>query len=407
MIQLQVWLRPPVGAPRPAGELIVAEPDRRHGGQLHGEFRYLREYLDWSGAFALDPLHLPLERRSFAAARPHSGIHGVFEDSLPDAWGRRILCRRHGLRAAQARPANLLALLGTEALGALAYTRDPHWRDEPPRVQAAELSELADAALRFEDAPPDAELDDLMRLFQAASSPGGARPKVVIEDEGVGWLVKFPSSRDRYDMVRLEVASLGLAEAAGIEVPEHRLVDLQGRSALMVRRFDQTPDGGRNHVISLQTLLAAEGYYTAGYTDLADVLRQVSDLPERDLPLLYRQMVFNAALGNTDDHLKNFAMLHGADGWRLSPAYDLLPDVNERREHVLHFGTAGLLPTATAMDALASAFGIASGTASDIQQQVLDACSAWQDRFRVAKVPEADISRLSGSIDQRMIRLKA
>ena len=406
MIQLQVWLRPPMGPPRPAGELIVAEPDQRRGGQLQGEFRYLREYLDWSGAFALDPLHLPLERQAFDAARPHAGIHGVFEDSLPDAWGRRILCRRHGLSAVQARPVNLLALLGSEALGALAYTQDPNWCDEPPRIQAAELSTLADAALRFEDAPPDAEFDDLMRLFQAASSPGGVRPKVVIEDDGIGWLVKFSSSRDRYDMVRLEAASLRLAEAAGIEVPEHRLVDLQGRSALMVRRFDQTPDGGRNHVISLQTLLGAEGYYTAGYTDLADVLRKVSDQPECDLPLLYRQMVLNAVLGNTDDHLKNFAMLHGTGGWRLSPAYDLLPDVNERREHVLHFGSAGLIPTAAAMDTLASAFGIAPGTASDIQQQVLEACSVWRDRFRMAKVPEIDVTRLSGSIDQRMIRLK-
>ncbi len=172
-------------------------------------------------------------------------------------------------------------------------------------------------------------------------------------------------------------------------------------------RFDQTPDGGRNHVISLQTLLAAEGYYTAGYADLSDVLRQVSDQPEHELPLLYRQMVFNAVLGNTDDHLKNFAMLHGANGWRLSPAYGLLPDVNERREHVLHFGAAGLMPTGAAMDTLASAFGISPGATSDILQQVLEACSAWRDRFRAAGVPEADITRLSGSIDQRMIRLKA
>ena len=118
-------------------------------------------------------------------------------------------------------------------------------------------------------------------------------------------------------------------------------------------------------------------------------------------------MVFNAVLGNTDDHLKNFAMLRGTDGWRLSPAYDLLPDVNERREHVLHFGPAGLVPTAAAMNTLAGAFGIPPGVARDIQQQVLDAFSAWPEWFRAENVPAADITRLSGSIDQRMSRLKA
>ena len=318
MVRLSVWLRPLVGTPLPAGELIVAEPDQRRGGRLHGEFRYLRDYLDWPGAFALDPLHLPLEPGVFPANRPHSGIHGVFEDALPDAWGRRILCHRHRLSATQSRSANLLALIGSEALGALAFSMGPHWQGAPALLPATALSDLMEAARRFEDAPPDSRMDDLMRLFQAASSPGGTRPKVVIEDDGIGWLVKLPSSRDRYDMVRIEAASLHLARLAGIEVPEHRPIQVQNRAGLMLRRFDQTAAGGRNHMISLQTLLGADSYYTAGYADLADVLRRVSDQPERDIPALYRQMLFNAAIGNTDDHLKNFAMYRMQDGWRLT-----------------------------------------------------------------------------------------
>jgi serine/threonine-protein kinase HipA len=118
-------------------------------------------------------------------------------------------------------------------------------------------------------------------------------------------------------------------------------------------------------------------------------------------------MVFNAALGNTDDHLKNFALLHGEGGWRLSPAYDLLPDVLERREHVLHFGTAGTIPTRAALDDLACSFGVTPVGARRIRQQVLAAVAAWRGQMRTVSVPEIDIERLEGSISRRLSRLGA
>jgi serine/threonine-protein kinase HipA len=410
MIHLRVWLHPahhsPGGSPLPVGELIVSDPNPRRGGRLQGEFRYLPEYLGQREAIALDPIHLPLQAQTFEAGRPHTGIHGVFEDSLPDDWGRRILSQRHQLSRAQSRPANLLRLLGNQAMGALAYTpSDSGPPSAPAMVPVTELSALMAAARQFEQAPANQAPDDLMRLFQAASSPGGARPKVLVDDHGSGWLVKLASTQDRYDMVRIEAASLALAQAAGLEVPEHRLVDLHGHSALMLRRFDQTPADGRRHLISLQTLLAADGYYTAGYSDLADIVRRVSDQPEHDLGALYRQMLFNAALGNTDDHLKNFAMLHDDNGWRLTPAYDLLPDVNQRREHILHFGPAGLMPTATAMGQQARVFGISPATAATIREQVIDALTHWRRQFSASRVPEHDIQRLDGSISARLALL--
>jgi serine/threonine-protein kinase HipA len=413
MIHLRVWLHfathTPVGLPFPVGELIVSDPDPQRGGRLQGEFRYLPEYLDRQDAFALDPIHLPLQAHSFEAGRPHAGIHGVFEDSLPDDWGRRILSHRHQLSRAQSRPANLLALLGNQTMGALAYTPSTSGPQHPPpapvTIPATELSALMDAARQFELAAPSAQPDQLMRLFQAASSPGGARPKVLVDDHGSGWLVKLASSQDRCDMVRIEAASLTLAQAAGLDVPEHRLVKLHGHSGLMLRRFDQTPAGGRRHLISLHTLLAAEGYYSAGYSDLADIVRRVSDQPEHDLSALYRQMLFNAVLGNTDDHLKNFAMLHDTSGWRLTPAYDLLPDVNQRREHILNFGPAGLIPTVAAMDHQARAFGISAATAASIRTQVVDAISSWRAQFAASGVPPDDIQRLDSSITHRLSQL--
>ena len=405
MIRLQVWLHPSSGPALEVGELLVADPDPRRGGHLQGEFRYLPGYLEHPAAFALDPLHLPLQAGPFDAARPHSGIHGVFEDSLPDGWGRRILCHRYQLGRGDGRPANLLALIGSQAMGALAYTPLGTAPEPQTNIPATELSALVDAARQFEQLPPEQTPDHLMRLFQAASSPGGARPKVLVEDQAIGWLVKLASRQDRYDMVRIEAASLALARDAGLDVPDQRLIELHGHSALMLRRFDQTDSGGRRHIISMQTLLAADGYYSAGYSDLADIVRRVSDQPELDLGALYRQMVFNAAIGNTDDHLKNFAMLHDDQGWRLTPAYDLLPDVNERREHVLNFGPTGLIPGSAALDTQARAFGISPATAASIRDQVSDAVSTWRQRFSEFGVPEEDIQRLQTSITARLAQL--
>ncbi len=170
----------------------------------------------------------------------------------------------------------------------------------------------------------------------------------------------------------------------------------------MLRRFDQTETGGRNHLLSMQSLLSAEGYYTAGYAQVADIVRRISDKPEHDLPAFYRQAVFNAVLGNTDDHLKNFAMLHGIDGWRLTPAFDLLPDVAGQREHVLHFGRPGLPPTREILQGLAGSFGLSARKADVIRRQVVDAVMAWRTRFAAYDVTGENIERLAQGIEHRV-----
>jgi serine/threonine-protein kinase HipA len=267
---------------------------------------------------------------------------------LPDAWGRAILCKRYNITRQEQHPVYLLELLGSGALGAMAYTREKRWEQGHVHAGLTELSELAAAAERYER-EPDAPMNELMRLFMAASSPGGARPKVLVRDEVEGqWIAKLASTHDNFDVVRLEAASLAVAHAAGISIPEFRLEELGERTALLVRRFDATTEGGRNHVVSMQTLLGAQHFYHLGYADMADILRKISDVPREDLHQLYRQAVFNAMLGNTDDHLKNFAMLRGEQGWRLTPAFDLLPDVNDNRENVQHFGYHLKRPTMAA-----------------------------------------------------------
>ncbi|MBU3981703.1 MAG: HipA N-terminal domain-containing protein, partial [Proteobacteria bacterium] len=118
-MMLTVWLTLPAAEVVKVGELAVDDPDAR--GALEGQFRYTSEYLENPKAFPLDPLHLKLSEKIFDADRPHAGVHGVFEDSLPDDWGRRLLVRRYNLGRSEQRVPQLLRLLSNQGLGALSY----------------------------------------------------------------------------------------------------------------------------------------------------------------------------------------------------------------------------------------------------------------------------------------------
>lgn len=397
MIHLYVWLRPYAGPPQLAGEIRVSDPDTDHGGRMRGEFRYTQEFLRQNGAFALDPFHLPLGPAPIKAEDPATGIHAVFEDSLPDAWGRAIMCRRYDLPRNKQRAAYLLELLGSEAMGALAYTITPEWPGDNEEAGLPDLSDLAAAAARYEQ-EPDAPMDELMRLFKAGISPGGARPKVLISDGGKHWLAKFPSIKDSFDMVRIEAATLTTARIAGIDVPEFEVLDLGSRSALLVKRFDITEQEGRNHVVSMKTLLGATNYYYFGYADMADIVRHLSDIPGKDLKGLFRQCVFNALIGNTDDHLKNFAMMRSDRGWHLTQAFDLLPDVNNNREHVLHFGTAGTSPSIDDLPSLGKLFSLSARMTQTIIDDVRSAVKGFPTQCDAYAVPTQDAEALFSRI---------
>jgi hypothetical protein len=156
-----------------------------------------------------------------------------------------------------------------------------------------------------------------------------------------------------------------LARRAGLDVPESRLQTIGARRVLMVKRFDVSAEGGRYHMVSLRTLCKERpGIYVHGYSELAQVLRKHSAAPADDLAALYRHMVFNAAIGNVDDHLKNFWMLARPGGFRLAPAFDLVPDISGRGEHTLSFQQGFDCPTGSEMIALAAEWGVARAPAS-------------------------------------------
>lgn len=402
MIHLDVWLTLADGVTVPVGELACTDADE--AGRFESEFAYADAWLTRRDGLAIDPISLPLRAGRFPAHNFDPPL-SVFEDALPDEWGRRIIVRSLALpRAQQGAPCLLRELarhgLGLGALVFVEHGRKPAAHSPAPAVS---LADLFDAADRFESGTLDDEAG-LRHLFAAGSSIGGARPKALLSDAIGHWIAKFPSTqRDgRFDVVGLEAASLDLAALAGIPVPDHRLVDLgKARRALLVRRFDVLPDGGRRHMLSLRTLCRERpGSYVQSYTDLAEVVRKVSGNPAADVRQLFQQMVFNAAIGNTDDHLKNFWMLRGPGGYRLTDAFDLLPDVGERREHVLCFEYERRAPSRDAVLRLGARWGVAD--AAGVVTETVAAVHRFAAVARRRRVASANIRELQRQIEARL-----
>jgi serine/threonine-protein kinase HipA len=401
--QTFVWVRQPEGTLRLVGELATTVPERS-SGRFESEFEYSRAWVSETGAFALDPVSLPLDAaRRFRAEMLYPPL-AVFDDALPDDWGRRLLATAITADGGTPTLPEMLLRMRGGGTGALLFTATDTAPLPDQSVPSIALSKLLAAAAQFEAGtlPPG---DEFRRLLEGSSRAGGARPKALVNDESGEWLAKFPSRArdDAYDVVGLEATCLALAQRAGVEVPHSRLQTVGARRVLMVKRFDVSDQGGRYHMVSLRTLCKERpGIYVHGYSELAQVLRKYSASPAADLSALYRYMVFNAAIGNVDDHLKNFWMLARPDGFRLAPAFDLVPDISGRGDHTLSFQQGFACPTGTEMIALADAWGVAG--AARIVENVVKAASAFEKSAGKFKVRHpgslqkicADVRRRTG-----------
>lgn len=377
MRRLFVWVQRPDATVRLAGELVTTEP--AVAGRFESEFEYAAEWGTDPEGFSLDPVSLPLEPlgRRFRADEFQPPL-SVFDDSLPDDWGRRLLAKSLTLDGGTPSPPEMLLALQGGGPGALMFTDEP----SPPTPAATpptrSLSSLLSAAERFEAGtlPPG---DAFRELLEGSSRAGGARPKALVHDAEGEWLAKFPSrSRDGvFDVVGLEATCLQLARRAGLTVPDIRLQSVGRRRVLLVRRFDMTGQGGRHHMISMRTLCRERpGIYVTSYSDLSRVLRKCSASPAEDIAALFRHMAFNAAIGNVDDHLKNFWMLNLPSGYRLAPAFDLVPDVAERRQHTLCFQYDFGCPTRAILLAVAKEWHVAG--AQDSVDEVVQAVGQFR-----------------------------
>jgi serine/threonine-protein kinase HipA len=383
MLALTVRLRLPDGNLVDCGRLVFTEPDRQ--GRYRTEFAYAASWLQSTHRLALDPESLPLSKAPVTGQNLFPPL-AVFDDALPDRWGRRLMAEAYRLTLAQQAEPYLLGLTGHGGLGALRFD----WDGRPPAFAAVvqpseaatvpDLGHLLAAAEAFESGRGDVA-PGFQRLLRAGQTPGGARPKALLREKGVDFLAKFPSQPldDGLDIVGLEAACLATAREAGLPVPDHAIVRVGMLKVLLLRRFDVlgAEGTGRAHMLSLRTLCKERpGAEVLSYGELFKAVLRHSSRPREDVALLFRHMVFNAVLGNTDDHLKNFWMLYGSDGWRLAPAIDLLPDTHRRHEHALAFDLHATAPTRSAIEAFGARWGVAQASA------IVDEVCASARRFQ-------------------------
>lgn len=331
-----IFIQLPDGSRRVAGRMLY-EP--LADGFIQSYFRYEPDWLSHTQAFALDPVNLPLTDAVFQL-KSRTGLWGVMEDGLPDAWGRRLIQARHMVDVS--RDNNIALLLLTEwaepgAIGFADTIKPPPYTISPMDMDMT--NEAIDASEAFEKDAGAINLPDF--FISGGSSAGGARPKVLARAGNKHYLLKFPSINDPSPeiMAHLEFFGMSCAKNTGIPVPVFFMVKGSGkRRALAVERFDTT-DTGRLHFLSFQSLTGVEEQLGLPYTRLADIIRKVSGNPEEDLQNLYKQMIVNVLLTNGDDHLKNFSMLYNPSLQRfcLSPAYDIVPNLWQR-EHILAIG---------------------------------------------------------------------
>jgi serine/threonine-protein kinase HipA len=304
----------------------------RNDHQESGHFAYGLGYLERPGAMALNPLHLPLQRETFRLAprllREGGALPLTLRDALPDAWGQRVLA--HALGGRLPSPREQLLLTNEDRVGAMIFSPS---REMPPPADLPhdDLAQLAEAVRRLQydmDIPKP-----LKRLLLRGGSLGGARPKASFTHAGALWLAKFPAAGDLLDVQVLEAFALGLAANCGIRVPQFMLMPIErGETAFLSRRFDRSGEnaGQRQHFLSAAALLDVPYDSSAGsYIDFARVIRRLSAQPKVDLEELFRRMVFNLLIDNSDDHLKNHGMLCvGGDRYVLSPAFDVVPQLS-------------------------------------------------------------------------------
>ena len=237
----------------------------------------------------------------------------------------------------------------------------------------------------------EASADQLAQLFIHSSDIGGARPKARIRVSDKEWIAKFSTWDDRFDNPRAEAVCLDFAEAAGLRVPDRELRVVSGRSVLLISRFDRSSDGARLSYLSAGTLLSepAHGYATSKtYSDIASAARRIGvQDPEREM---FRRLLVNAYLRNTDDHLRNHAFIHDGAGWRLSPVFDVVPHPSGTK-HVCA-PAPGISRECNPSIAFASyaKFGLSTAEATSILVEIHEATSRIPDFFDARGVSRRD-----------------
>lgn len=400
------WLE---GGPVLVGRLYVSS----NRGKESFSFSYSKDWLRHrEAATVFDPDLSLYEGRQYTPSG--KSLFGVFSDSCPDRWGRLLMRRREAIEARHEnrKPRVLLEsdyLLGVHdetRMGGLRFSLEEGGEFlSSDRSLAAppwtKLRELETASIAFENADDPEEERWLKQLIAPGSSLGGARPKAsVAAPDGSLWIAKFPSRHDEWNTGAWEITTHDLAKRCGLRVPEAKLRTFsKGGGTFLSKRFDR--DGQRRvHFESAMTLLGqTDGGCEAGYLDIADFIKSHGSNPRHDLRELWSRIVFSIAVSNTDDHLRNHGFILTRNGWRLSPAYDVNPDIYGNMLSLSISEESSLMDFDLALET-AGSYGLSQGEAREIVASTQEVVrESWESIAASYGLSREAITRMSPAFE--------
>ncbi|MFW7268203.1 type II toxin-antitoxin system HipA family toxin [Gluconacetobacter sp. Hr-1-5] len=329
-----IWL-PGATVPVVAGKVY-----RTQSGADDYRFLYGQRYLANPDAISLYDPDLPLRAGEQVPPGQHN-LAPCLRDALPDAWGRRVIIsdltslKRAGLETTEADELTFMLRSGSDRIGALDFqtsAREYVARGEE-YASLEDLQRLADMVQSGEPISPV-----LDRAVLHGSSIGGARPKALLTDGDRRLIAKFSASNDPFGMVKAEFATMRLAAKAGLTVAHVDIEHVLDRDALIIERFDRLPAGqgqtARRAMVSALTWTGEQEMTSrhVSYVELAEIIRTRFYDAAADLRELFRRLTFNILVGNTDDHCRNHAAFWNGRDLRLTPAYDIAPQIRGAAE---------------------------------------------------------------------------
>ena len=392
--------------------------ERRKVGRLALKHRQI--LFEYDPAFIassseISPLKLPLRSGVFTSPDPiFDGLFGVFNDSLPDGWGRLLLDRtveKHGVRRGQLNPLDRLAYVGQNGMGALSYEPDlsRYSGDDQPLA----LDRLAEESAVMLAGESEEVFEELLRL---SGSSAGARPKIVTQVSAdkkkiihgpvelkrgfEHWMIKFASSQDPRDIGAIEYAYSLMAKEAGVEMPETHLFRTRKRGYFGAKRFDRKGDR-RLHMHSLSGLIHAD--HRNPSLDYTMLLRVVLVLTKNivEVEKAYALACFNVLAHNRDDHAKNFSfLLNDASAWVFAPAYDLTFSEGPAGEQSTMVMGEGRNPGVEDLRALGKEHNLKN--APRILAGVQKAIARWRDHAGAAGVSARSTATIAESMSGRV-----
>ncbi len=372
-------------------------------------FEYDAAFL--ASGIEISPFRLPLKPGVFTPdTSVFDGLFGVFNDSLPDGWGRLLLDRtveRYGIHRGQLNPLDRLAYVGSHGMGALSY--EPEFGEGEAADAPLALDKLAEESATVLEGENEEVFEELLRLNGSSS---GARPKIVaqvsedksrlihgnqkLQPEHSHWMIKFPSSQDARDIGAIEYAYGLMAREAGVEMPVTHLFRTRKSRYFGTKRFDRNTDD-RVHMHSLSGLIHAD--HRTPSLDYDMLLRVTTALTRniREAEKAYALACFNVLAHNRDDHAKNFSFLLDArNEWVLSPAYDLVFSYGPAGEQSTLVMGEGKNPGTAQIQALGKKHSLKN--ASVILETVHKAVAMWPTFAEQAGVSHKSAARISAEI---------